>query len=92
MDVIRQFVAIALTLALLAGSLWWLRKKGFAQWRRARPNQMMEIIESRSLGSGHALHLVRIADRAVALATHHGGCTLLETRPWCDVQQPGSHP
>ena len=27
MDAIRQFTAIGLTLVLLAGSLWWLRRK-----------------------------------------------------------------
>jgi flagellar biogenesis protein FliO len=86
-DVIRQFTAIGLTLLLLAGSLWWLRRKGFAQWRRGRPGQLMEVIESRTLAPGHALHLVRVADRVLALATHNGGCTLLEARPWSDVRQ-----
>jgi flagellar biogenesis protein FliO len=87
MDVIRQFTAIALTLALLAGSLWWLRRKGLAQWRRGRAGRVMEVIESRTLGPGHALHLVRVADRVFALATHSGGCTLLEARPWSEVRQ-----
>ena len=86
MDLIRQFAAIALTLVLLAGALWWLRRRGFAQWRRGRPGRVMEVIESRTLGPGHALHLVRIADRVFALATHNGGCTLLEARPWSDVR------
>jgi flagellar biogenesis protein FliO len=87
MDVIRQFTAIGLTLALLAGSLWWLRRKGLAQWHRGRPGRVMEVIESRTLGPGHALHLVRVADRVFALATHSGGCTLLEARPWSDVRK-----
>jgi flagellar biogenesis protein FliO len=86
MDVIRQFTAIGLTLALLAGSLWWLRRKGLAQWGRARSGRMMEVIESRTLAPGHTLHLVRIADRALAVATHNGGCTLLEARPWSDIR------
>jgi flagellar biogenesis protein FliO len=88
MDVIRQFTAIGLTLLLLTGSLWWLRRKGLAQWRRARPSRVMEVIESRPLAPGHTLHLVRIADRVLALATHHGGCTVLEARPWSDLRQP----
>ena len=87
MEVLRQFTAIGLTLLLLAGSLWWLRRKGLAQWRRARPGRVMQLLESRSLAPGHTLHLVRIADRVLALATHNGGCTLLEARPWSDVQQ-----
>jgi hypothetical protein len=58
-----------------------------AQWRRSRPGRVMEVIESRTLAPGHTLHLVRIADRVLALATHSGGCTLLESRPWSEVRQ-----
>jgi len=87
MDVILQFAKVALVLVLLSGALWWLRRSGLAQWRRTRPGQMMEVIESRTLGPGHTLHLVRIADRVLALATHNGGCTLLEARPYSDVRQ-----
>jgi flagellar biogenesis protein FliO len=91
MEVIRQFGAIALTLALVAASLWWLQRKSGVQWnaapfRRARSGKMMEVIESRALCPGHTLHVVRIADRVMALATHSGGCTLLETRPWVELR------
>jgi flagellar biogenesis protein FliO len=87
MELIPQFAAISLTLALLAGSLWWLRRKGLAQWNRGRSGRLLEVVESRALAPGHILHLVRVADRAMALTTHGGGCTLLETRPWNDVRQ-----
>jgi flagellar biogenesis protein FliO len=90
MELIPQLGSIALTLALLAGSLWWLRRRGFAQWNRNRSGRLMEVIESRALAPGHTLHLVRVADRALALATHGGGCTLLEARPWSDVRQGGA--
>ena len=91
MELIPQLGSISLTLALLAGSLCWLRRRGFAQWNRSRPGRLMEVIESRALAPGHTLHLVRVADRALALATHGGGCTLLEARPWTGVRQ-GSAP
>jgi flagellar biogenesis protein FliO len=80
-----------LTLALLAASLWWLRRRGLAQWNHRRSARFLEVIESRTLAPGHTLHLVRVADRAMALTTHGGGCTLLEARPWNDVRQ-GSIP
>ena len=86
MDALRQFTAMGLTLLLLAGLLWWLRRKGLAQWR-ARPGRVLEVIESRALAPGHTLHLVRVGDRALALATHSGGCTLLEARPWSEVRR-----
>lgn len=91
MELTSQLGAIALTLGLLAGSLWWLRKRGLVQLNRSRPGRQMEVIESRALAPGHTLHLVRVADRAMALATHAGGCTLLETRPWSELRQ-GSAP
>jgi flagellar biogenesis protein FliO len=87
MEVIRQFTAISLTLLLLAASLWWLRRKGLAQFRHGRPGRVMDVIESRTLAPGHTLHLVRIADRVLAVATHHGGCTLLEARQYSDMRQ-----
>ena len=85
MEVIRQFGAIVLTLALLGATLWWLRRSGAARFGRARRGRMMQVIESRALCPGHALHLVRVADRVLALATHSGGCTLLESRPWAEL-------
>ena len=81
-----QFAAIVLTLALLALALWVLRRKGLPQIGRARSGRLMEVVESRALAPGHALHLVRVGDRVLALATHSGGCTLLDTRPWGEVR------
>jgi flagellar biogenesis protein FliO len=49
----------------------------------------MEVIESRGLGPSHTLHLVRVADRVMALATHGTGCTLLEVRPWSELPHTG---
>jgi flagellar biogenesis protein FliO len=86
METIRQFAGIAVTLALLSAVLWLLRRRGKAAWRGGR-SPMTEVIESRGLAPGHTLHLVRVADRVMALATHASGCTLLETRSWTELQQ-----
>jgi len=82
MEIMRQFAAIALTLTLLAGLLWWLRRKGAAQWGQPRRARMLEVLESRALCPGHSLHLVRIGNQVMALATHSGGCTLIDSQPW----------
>ena len=87
MDAMRQIAGIAVTLALLAVALWWLRRRGAVNFRGVRGSRVMEVIESRGLGPGHTLHLVRVADRVMALATHSGGCTLLEARPWTELQK-----
>jgi flagellar biogenesis protein FliO len=88
MEMIRQLGGVALTLGLLGGALWWLRRKGVTQWRPGGANHL-EVIESKGLGPGHTLHLVRVADRVLALATHGSGCTLLEARPWSELP-PGA--
>jgi flagellar biogenesis protein FliO len=85
MDAFRQIGGIALTLALLATALWWLRRRGAVNFRGGRGPRVMEVIESRGLAPGHTLHLVRVADRVMALATHSAGCTLLEARPWTEL-------
>ena len=87
MEALRQISGIAVTLALLAVALWWLRRRGAVNFRGVRGARVMEVIESRGLGPGHTLHLVRVADRVMALATHSGGCTLLEARPWTELQK-----
>jgi flagellar biogenesis protein FliO len=86
MDVMRQFAGIAVTLSSLMAAMWWLRRRGSAQWRPGRGARAMEVIESRGLAPGHTLHLVRVADRVMALATHGAGCTLLEARPWSELR------
>ena len=86
MEVISQLGMIGLTLALLAVTLWLLRRKGLAQWNRGRSQRVLEVIETRPLAPGHTLLLVRVADRAMALATHAGGCTLLDARPWREIR------
>ena len=90
MDLLSQFGGLAFTLALLAGALWWLRRRGLAQWSVNRRGRVLEVVESRTLAPGHTLHLVRVADRAMALATHGSGCTLLEARPWNEVRPSGA--
>ena len=86
MDVIRQFGGVALTLALLAGALWWLRRRRVIEWRGSRTSRVIEVIESRGIAPGHTLHLVRVADRVMALETHPAGSTLLEARPWSEFE------
>jgi flagellar biogenesis protein FliO len=79
MEGIRQFAAIGLTFGLLAALLWWLRRAGVVRLVGRRRTTAIEVLESRTLCPGHNLHLVRVADRVLALATHSSGCTLLES-------------
>lgn len=85
MELLRQLAAIALVFGLLATALWALRRRGvlprpgFLRARKA-PGRL-EAMERLALSPQHTLHLVRVADRALLIGAHSGGCTLLESMP-----------
>lgn len=73
-------------LALLVSALWWLRRKSLVRvgvrGKRKHKQAKLESVERLRLSSQHTLHLVRAADRALIVAVHASGCSLLESRPW----------
>jgi flagellar biogenesis protein FliO len=80
MDFVRQMAAAGSVLALLAATLWWLRRKGFAGVLAARKTagRKLEHLERLALGPQHTLHLVRVGQTALLLAATPAGCALLE--------------
>ncbi|HUI54268.1 MAG TPA: flagellar biosynthetic protein FliO [Bryobacteraceae bacterium] len=89
MDGMGQAAAVAVVLALLAGTLWWLRRRGFAgvlhAGRIRRRN--LECLERLPLGAQHALHLVRFGDTALLVASYPGGCRLVQSAPCRDIER-----
>src|SRR5690348_4359514 len=89
MDGIQQALGVLLVLGLLAGTLWWLRNRGLAQFAgtpRRRKSGRMECIERLPLSPTHSLHFVRIGDRAVVLATSPSGCQVVESVTWSQFE------
>ena len=80
MDVMEQMTAVALVLVLLGGTLWWLRRRGFAGIRAARTRdaKRMECLERLPLGPQHTLHLIRVGERELLVASSPSGCALVE--------------
>ena len=78
MEIARQVLSVLGVFALLGGLLWMLRRGGFASLRvgGGRPRKI-ESLERMALTANHSLHLVRIGEREVLLATHPQGCSLL---------------
>lgn len=86
MDFVQQMAATGAVLALLTVTLWWLRRKGFAGMmpgRRAATHRL-EHLERLALGPQHTLHLIRLGDTALLLASTPAGCTLVQTIPQFD--------
>ena len=82
MEAIQQALGVFAVLALLGGALWWLRRKGVAQFCVRGPGggktRTMRVIERLALTPQHSLYLVRVADRTMLIAASPGGCSILD--------------
>ena len=84
MEFARQALAILLVFGLLAGTLWWLRRRNAVRfgapfvWRGGRSTpKRMEPVERLALSAHHVLHLVRVDGREMLLVVHATGCTVV---------------
>jgi hypothetical protein len=80
----EQLLGVVAVFGLLGGTLWWLRKRGIASISgislpRKRSTGIMESLERLPLTATHVLHLVRVADRAILIASSPGGCQVVES-------------
>ena len=84
MDPIQSLLAVLLVLGVLASTLAVLRRRSMLTWRMpgsaSAVTRRMEVVERISLGPNHALHLVRIGERSVLVATTPGSCQILDTQ------------
>jgi flagellar biogenesis protein FliO len=94
MEMIRQMLAAAAVVALLGATLWWLRRRGLAtplSGRRAH-GRRLECVERLALGPQQALHLVRLGERGLLVASSPAGCALLSDHAWRDCGAPAPTP
>jgi len=90
MNVIQPWAAVCLVFALLGGALFALKKRGVAAFRLPRLSspgaRRMEIIERVSLGPQHTLHLVRVGERSLVIATSPSTCQMVCEAPSMEVR------
>ncbi|HLH38165.1 MAG TPA: flagellar biosynthetic protein FliO [Bryobacteraceae bacterium] len=79
METAREVLSVLAVFALLGAALWTLRSGGWVKLRAMRASgcRRLESIERLPLTPNHALHLVRIGDQEMVVATHPQGCALL---------------
>jgi flagellar biogenesis protein FliO len=82
MQEIQHALSVLFVLALLGGSLFWLRRKGVARFAirgigRAAERRM-QMVERLPLTPQHSLHLVRIGGRLLLIAVSPGSCAVLD--------------
>jgi flagellar biogenesis protein FliO len=89
MDAIRQMTAVAGVLLLLGAMLWWLRRRGIAGVLPARKvsGRRLECLERLPLGPQHTLHLVRLGETALLVASSPGGCALMQSFPCGEIDK-----
>jgi hypothetical protein len=90
MEYLQQVLAVLAVFGSLGAALWWLRKRGFA--RLAGPSAktksgVLSQLERLPLSATHSLHLVRMADRAILIASWPGGCQAIESSSWNQLAQ-----
>ena len=83
MEAIQQMTAVAVVLLLLGAALWVLRRRGFGGVTLGNKSagRRIECLERLPLGPQHTLHLVRLGDRALLVASSPAGCVLVERLP-----------
>lgn len=85
MQEIQQALSVFVVLALLGGTLFWLRRKGVARFAikglGRTAERRMQTIERLALTPQHSLHLVKVGGRTLLIAVSPGACSVLE-RNW----------
>ncbi len=82
----QQILAAFFVLALLAGTLWVLRRKGVARInlslpKRAPGTRQMQILERLALTAQHSLYLIGVGERKVLLSVSPSGCNRILSLP-----------
>jgi flagellar biogenesis protein FliO len=90
MEAGNQAMAVLLVMGLLAGMMWWLRKKGgrgAVAWpvRKRRGEGRLQAMERVQLSATHSVHLVRFGDRALLLAVSPAGVNPIEISSWSSL-------
>ena len=80
---IQQMLAVGLVMALLAGLLLGLRRRGVARFRiglpRKKAARRLEVTERLPLTPQHSLHMVRMGGRELLIGVSPAGCNLLDS-------------
>jgi hypothetical protein len=91
MEYLQQMLAVLAVFGVLGGALWWLRGRGFARFAilpSKKTSGVLSQVERLPLSATHSLHLVRMADRAILIASWPGGCQAIESSAWSNVTRP----
>ena len=79
MEVTEQIGMVLAVLGLLGALVWFTRRQGFAAFTTGRGKiRNLELMERVQLTPQHAIHMVRVSDKVVLIATAPSGCVVLD--------------
>lgn len=90
MAYLQQVLAVLAVFGFLGGSLWWLRRRGLAQFaigNERKKGSVLTHVDRLALSPTHTLHLVRMGDRGILVASWPGGCQAIESSAWNQLAQ-----
>lgn len=82
MEGLQQLAGVVTVFALLGAALWLLRRTGRYPGITlpSGKTRVLSSVDRLALSPQHTLHLVRMGDREMIVATHPQGCTVLGER------------
>ena len=87
MEWLQPLAAIGAVLALAGATWWWLGRRGFAVKLPARraAGRRLECLERLALAPQLTLHLVRLGDVALLVASTPAGCRVMRSLPLNEI-------
>ena len=87
MELSEQITMVLLVFALLGALVWFTKRRGFASFAPRRGKvKNLELLERVQLTPHHAIHMVRISDKVVLIATAPSACILLDAPVSSDLR------
>jgi flagellar biogenesis protein FliO len=79
MELTEQIAMVLAVFALLGALVWFTKRRGLASFAPRRGKiRNLELLERVQLTPHHAIHMVRVSDKVVLIATAPSTCMLLD--------------
>ena len=79
MELTEQIGMVLAVFALLGALVWFTKRRGLASFAPRRGKiRNLELLDRVQLTPQHAIHMVRVSDKVVLIATAPSACVLLD--------------
>lgn len=79
MELTEQIAMVLAVFALLGALVWFTKRRGLASFAPRRGKvRNLEVLERVQLTPHHAIHMVRVSDKVVLIATAPSACNVVD--------------